>query len=199
MQTRSLLLAAALTLVPALALADAFAPAAKPTAEGSEGMMQKMMMDKVKAKMPDAASVEAPAYPGAVAVYLNESKDGKNLSVVRLVTTDDTAKVAAWYKEKLEGWHEGEKLGENYFWKGSKNWNPAKDGFSVPFVQYAEAFRDEDKSLVKGAKTEITISFGGTPGAAKSAAAKSKAAPKKRGRAIVDQNGRQGIVDQNGH
>jgi hypothetical protein len=117
-----------------------------------------LLIHSVKAaKVPDSATVGLPAYLHAEVILTNEgSKD--ILPSIRLLSTDALSKVFTFYKEKLKDWENAEFFGTFTLWKGKK-----QDSMmgKAPTINITAA-QDDDKKLMPGAQTLISIWYKST-------------------------------------
>lgn len=147
---------------------EAYAPKIKvPDAvkDDPEAGLEVMMINM--AEVPGRSAVEQPPYPGAFVLQalpasemaINEDRF-QTLPSIRLLTTDDPAKVLEFYKEKLEGWTFGEGFGGmfQYLYRGDGEFDPmSKSGRTTPSVVITDA--EGMYKVMPDAKTEITIHY----------------------------------------
>lgn len=83
------------------------------------------------AQVPAAADVNIPQYPGArilstmpAAQFESSSGDGKTLSGMIVLSSDEVDTVLAFYKDSLAGWQYKDFYGVHTFWDGPEGSNP---------------------------------------------------------------------------
>jgi len=65
-----------------------------------------MFVKTQERQVPDSSEVGIPAYPGSSFCTIKRGKWGPGAwSEVHLLSADSYEKVAAWYRENLDGWH----------------------------------------------------------------------------------------------
>lgn len=147
---------------------EAYAPKIKvPDAvkDDPEAGIEVMMINMTE--VPARSAVEQPHYPGAFVLQalpasemeINEDRF-ETLAIIRLLTTDEPAKVLEFYKEKLEGWTYGEGWGGmfQYLYNGDGEFDPmAKSGRVTASVVITDA--EDMYKVMPDAKTEITIAY----------------------------------------
>jgi len=155
------------------ASAEPYAPVAKdpgkPTIAGQEAgyPLEQMMLQATAEMVPDRSAVEQPPYPGAVIVTAQKGGPGSSNDVpfvalpsLVLHTTDDVAKVVAFYVESLPGWTRYDYFGMDYLYKGSGEFKPMeKSGRETPNVFVMELPAAMRFHAMPDAKTSITISY----------------------------------------
>lgn len=100
-----------------------------------------MVMAVRNASVPSATDVGIAAYPGARIISAMQFSDAtsndeevKMLPGVALLATDDVAAVAAFYKERLDGWDYEEFYGTHMFWNGPEGSNPMDITGQFPMI-----------------------------------------------------------------
>ncbi len=133
----------------------------------STSPMSKMVIEA--AKVPDSSSVGIPAYPGARVFQTKgtgemevNGKNYKTLAYIKLLSTDPVEKVAAWYKDQLQGYTQESAFGMSIFWKGKGKFNvlDIRQRSTIQNVGVSEALSamgyDDD---MKGAKSVIEVVY----------------------------------------
>lgn len=151
--------------VPAILLAESYAPLALPK-EGSKADVGQIEI--TKNNVPEKEAVEAPPYPNARIIGAGPASEMKVggvtrriLPMVTLVSKDEVEKVVAFYKKKLEGWNYAHEYGMfHVFWKGTKE----QKNMTAPEVPTV-VITDTDGSAaneqhLQGLKTRIVVYYG---------------------------------------
>lgn len=100
MKSIKAILFAAVAGLSANAVAGPLAPAADLDGKFS------MLVKPQEREVPDSAKVGVPAYPGSLFCTVKTGKWGPGAwSEAHLLTTDSYEKVAAWYRDHLDGWY----------------------------------------------------------------------------------------------
>jgi hypothetical protein len=160
-----LILAMGLTVLTALA-AESFAPKVDlPKKLENRDMWVTMIKNWV---VPSKEEVGIPAYPGSVIVALKDKswmeangEKMETLPAITLATTDEPAKVTAFYKEKLADWkYKNEMNMFDIFWTGKDEFNnmDITEASTLPNLIIMAAFSAQTDFL-PGAKTAITIVY----------------------------------------
>lgn len=161
----SLIIAMGLTVLTALA-AESFAPKVDlPKKLENRDMWVNMIKNWV---VPSQEEVGIPAYPGSVIVALKgkswmEANGDKmdTLPAITLATKDESAKVTAFYKEKLADWKYKNQMNMfDIFWTGKDEFNnmDMTEASTIPNLVIMEAFSAQTDFL-PDAKTAITIVY----------------------------------------
>ncbi len=118
--------------------------------------------------VPSKEEVGIPAYPGSVIVALKEKgwmeANGEKmdtLPAITLATSDEPAKVAAFYKEKLADWKHENQMGMfDIFWTGKDEFNnmDVAESATTPNLLVMGAISAQTDFMPK-AKTAITIVY----------------------------------------
>jgi len=151
---------------PGLVAGEEFAPKVKlPNKMENRAMWETVVKSW---KVPSKADVGLPSYEGSVIVALKEAShmtaNGvkyNTLPTIVLATTDEPAKVTAFYKLKLKDWkYKNDWKMFDVFWKGSGKFNSMdiRDTSTQPNVIIQEAgipYLD----YMPGAKSTITIVY----------------------------------------
>jgi hypothetical protein len=154
-----------LTLSTAFA-AETFAPKVKlPKKIQNRDMWKNLVKTWV---VPSKEEVGIPAYPGSVVVALQgkswmEANGIKmdTLPAITLATSDEMAKVTAFYKEKLKDWKYKNQMGMfDIFWTGKDDFNnmDITEAATIPNLSIMEAMSTQT-DFMPDAKTAITIVF----------------------------------------
>jgi hypothetical protein len=118
--------------------------------------------------VPGKQEVGIPAYPGSVIVALKDKSwmeaNGEKmdtLPAITLATSDEMAKITAFYKEKLKDWKYKNQMGMfDIFWTGKDKFNnmDITEAATIPNLSIMEAISAQT-DFVTDAKTAITIVY----------------------------------------
>ena len=172
---RAVLTASLVTIFAAAgtALAEPYAPVAKdpgkPTIAGEEVTypLEQAMLKGLAKNVPDKSAVKQPPYPGAVIVKASPGGKGSmngvpytKLPSMILHSTDDVAKVKAFYLEALPDWKKFDYFGMDYLYEGGGEFAPnEKSGNETPHVTFSELPGAMRYHAMPDAITEITIFY----------------------------------------
>jgi hypothetical protein len=149
------------------AIADeSFAPKVKLPKNMENRAMWIQMIEKWD--IPSKNTVGLPAYPGAVVVAYAAASEMtandvkyKTLPQLALSTTDEPAKVAAFYKEKLKDWKYKREFDMfDIFWTGPDEFNnlDVRESMTMPNITIMDS-NPQENFFMPDAKTKITIVF----------------------------------------
>lgn len=166
--------AAALAAAPAggaasaRARGDGFAPRARIPGDvrrDPEAALEVGVIDM--ARVPSKDEVGVAPYPGAVIVGSTTAEEAKQMygeeapvrALVRLLSEDPPAAVAAFYRERLGGdWHHAEKFGSHYFWTGEPDLGVAE--LMDPARRRIQISEADGWRVLPGAKSDVFIVYG---------------------------------------
>jgi hypothetical protein len=119
---------------------NAFAPKADVPEEldDSNARLRRMILEATE--VPTRAEVGIPAYPGARVVQVHppgseQVNSVEALPLVWLISDDEPAKVAEFYRRELPDWNAGEFYLNSWFWSGQGQFDPLDtSGITTPSV-----------------------------------------------------------------
>ena len=145
---------------------ELFAPKVTPPKNTENRSMWMQMIENWD--IPGKSEVGIPAYPGAYIVGFMPASEmtangvkSKTFPTIVLATSDDKAKVTAFYKEKLKEWKYKNMMGMfDVFWTGRDDFNSMdiEQSTSTANINIADAMQPH-KDFMPDAKTSITIVY----------------------------------------
>lgn len=147
-----------------LAAADA-PPRQRAVAEDPDLWAQPMTLPKsgyfdiegLTASLPKAADVPIPAYPGARAILYAEPQ-GKILTRIGLLTSDEPEEVFAFYRERLDGWRHHSREFMWVLWDSESDKPITASSYTVPAVEIRSAIEQEISQWPE-ARTYFTVVY----------------------------------------